>query len=95
MNKILKQLKLDMKTQDMMTDLEQQQHEHILNTFEHIAEQNTHKSMKYVLAIAADELNMTPEELVTILDEHYQSEDEDEEPRPKENRHYFSRTRCR
>lgn len=79
MNKILKQLKLELKAQDLLTDKEQELHERILNTFEHLAEQNMNKSVKYVIAITADALNMKPEDLVEILDQHYQYEDENDQ----------------
>ena len=78
MNKILKQLKLELKAQDLLTDKEQARHEHILNTFEHIAEQNTHKTLNYVITIAAEELNMTREALLEVLDQHYNTEEEDD-----------------
>ena len=54
-------------------------HEHILNTFEKIAENNVNKSMKYIITITAEELDMDPESLVKILDQYYQSEEENEQ----------------
>ena len=79
MNKILKQLKLQLQAQDLLTDKERERHEHILNTFERIAENNINKSMKYIIAITADELNMAPESLAEFLDQYYQSEEENEQ----------------
>ena len=79
MNKLLKQLKLDLKARDLLTNEERAREEYILNTFEHIAEHNTHKSIKYIIAITADELDMTPEALIKILDAHYYTEDENDQ----------------
>ena len=79
MNKILKQLKLDLQLQDLSSQEEQSKHEHILSTFEHIATNNTNKPMRYVLGITAEELDMTPEDLISILDKYYQYEEEDDE----------------
>lgn len=79
MNKILTQLKIQIKEQDLLSDQEKAKHEHVLNTFEHIAENNTNKSMKYVIAITAEELGMKPEKIIEILDMYYQSEDTDDE----------------
>ena len=78
MNKILQQLKLDLKSQDLLTDEERKKEEYILNTFENLAEQNATKSMKYIIAITADELGMKPEELVKVLDAHYYEEEDEQ-----------------
>lgn len=78
MNKILEDLKLNTKPSDLLSDEERAYQEKVINTFEHLAENNTTKSVKYVLEITAEELDITPLELTEILDKYYQEDEEDE-----------------
>ena len=75
MDKILEELKINTTQDDLLSDEEREYNEKVLNTFEHIAEHNTTKSVKFILEITAEELGITPLELSEILDKHYAEED--------------------
>jgi len=71
-------LKLATTTSDLLSDEEREAHDLVLNTFEKIASNNMCKSMKAIIDIVADELNMQPTDVVKILDKHYENgQDED------------------
>jgi len=75
---LLETLKLATTTSDLLSDEERETHDLVLNTFEKIANNNMCKSMKAIIDIVADELNMQPADIVKILDEHYENgQDED------------------
>ena len=70
---LLETLKLATTTSDLLSDEERETHNLVLNTFEKIADNNMCKSMKAVIDIVADELNMQPADIVKILDKHYEN----------------------
>lgn len=75
MDKILEELRNSTTQEDLATEEELERQEQIINVFEHIAEHNTNKSVKFILEITAEELNITVEELSAILDKYYTEED--------------------
>lgn len=77
MNKILDNFKLKVQEKDLLDTEERIYQEKVINTFEHLATNNTTKSVKYILEITADELNITVEELTKILDNYYKEDNED------------------
>ena len=76
---LLETLKLATTTSDLLSDEEREAHDLVLNTFEKIASNNMCKSMKTIIDIVADELNIQPTDVVKILDEHYNNNGQDED----------------
>ena len=72
---IIDDLKLSTTASDLLSDEERELHDLVLNTFEKIAEGAMTKSMKAVIDMTADELNLSASDITRILDAHYAEED--------------------
>ena len=71
---LIENLKLSTTSSDLLSDEERELHTTILNTFEKIAETSMTKSIKTVIDMTADELNIEASEVVKVLDAHYTEE---------------------
>lgn len=78
MNKILDNFKLRVQEKDLLDTEERIYQEKVINTFEHLAANNTTKSVKYILEITADALDITVDKLTDILDKYYKEDNENE-----------------
>lgn len=72
---LLFDLQLTGKPSDLLSDEERQIHDLVINTFEKIAEGSMTKSIKTVIAMTADELNIEASDVSRILDAHYAEEE--------------------
>ena len=78
MNKILDNFKLRVQEKDLLDTEERIYQEKVISTFEHLATNNTTKSVKYILEITADALDITVDKLTDILDKYYKEDNENE-----------------
>lgn len=71
---LIEYLKLSTTSSDLLSDEERELHTAILNTFEKIAETSMTKSIKAIIDMTADELNIEASEVAKVLDAYYTEE---------------------
>ena len=71
---LIEDLKLATTPSDLLSDEERELHAIILNTFEKIAETSMTKSIKTVIDLTADELDIEASEVAKVLDAYYTEE---------------------